>query len=119
MASEISGKALLSITRLDSDRVPYEVWAFVQTASGGPGCVRDLAMDCACENFQLLETESLPVPPGARRLRAGETGRYAVSYVFEHHTSWDGEGDVNLYYRRSRTLRVQRRRAKKFATSRK
>lgn len=99
----IKGKALLVITRRESDHGnSFDVGAYIQKC-GGHWERRDVAQD----NFQHLEYDVLPLPPQAYKLAVGETIRVHVVFVFTFHTYDDGECDVDLEYEKVRVLRRQ------------
>lgn len=99
----IKGKALLVITRRESDwGNSFDVGAYIQKCAG-----HWERRDVAEENFQHLEYDVLPLPPQAYKLAVGETIRVHVVFVFSFHTSYEGECDVDLHYDKVRVLRRQ------------
>lgn len=101
----IKGKAILVIKSLDSKYVPFDVHPFIQSCSGN-----DEELDIAFEHFQLLDTNSLPLPNAAYNLSVGETLRVKVVYEFQFFQFYDGECDVDLIYHKEKVLRKQKAR---------
>ena len=100
----IKGKALLTIERLDSEWVPFEVHAFVQSCSMGGESTRDMI----AEDFGLLDTDTLPVPSIGHKLREGEKATVSVVYEFTYSHDYFGEYDVGLCYHKERVLKRPR-----------
>ena len=98
----IKGKALLVITRLDSEYVPFEVNAYIQSCNGG-----EIHEDSALETFQLLETDTLPLPNAAYKLSVGQTVRVYVVYQIDFSEDYFGESDVDMWYHKEKVLRKQ------------
>tara|TARA_B100000929_G_C15441925_1_gene398288 strand:- start:336 stop:725 length:390 start_codon:yes stop_codon:yes gene_type:complete len=98
----IKGKALLVITKLDSKYVPFEVNAYIQSCNGDEICE-----DSALETFQLLETDTLPLPNAAYKLSVGQTVRVSVVYQIEFSQDYFGESDVDMWYHKEKVLRKQ------------
>lgn len=95
----ISGKALLHVTRTDSEWIPFEVETNILTGGGDPSGYSPT------EDFELLESGALPLPAAANKLKPGERITFAVSYEFIYRRDYWGECDVDLEYNRVRVLR--------------
>lgn len=95
----MKGKALLTIERLNSKWVPYDVYTTILTGY----------YDYVHEEFQLLETDSLPLPDAAYKLKVGEKITVAVSWEFHYSQDYWGEHDVDLYYNRQRVIKRYKR----------
>lgn len=91
----IKGKALLIIERLDSKHVPFDVTAYVQSCSA----------ERNDEDWGLLETDTLPLPSVAYKLKVGERVWVSVVYEFRYFCDYWGEWDVDLTYHKERTLK--------------
>ena len=84
-ASYIKGKALLVITRLDSELVPFDVYPFIQSCNGN-----SVAGEIITEYFNLLDTGTLSLPDAAYKLNVGETVRVSVVFQFDFHVDYYG-----------------------------
>jgi hypothetical protein len=94
----IKGKALLIIERLDSAWVPFDVVAYIQSCSIDDSCpVQD--------NFECLNTDTLPLPRAAYKLKTGDKIWISVVYEFNYHQDYWGELDVDLEYHKERVLK--------------
>jgi hypothetical protein len=96
----IKGKALIIIEKLDSIHVPFDVVVYEQSSSS-PNMT-------PCEDWDLLSTNTLPVPSVARKLQVGEKIWVSVVYDFSYHQDYWGEWDVNLIYYKERVLKRRR-----------
>lgn len=101
----ITGKALLVIEALGGEHVPFQVYPYLQSCNGGEICY-----DVAFENFQLLDTDTLPLPDAAYNMSVGDVIRVSVVYEFTFSCDYYGEYDVDLQYKKQRVLRKQKAR---------
>ena len=61
----------------------------------------------ALETFQLLETDTLPLPNATYKLSVGQTVRVSVVYQIDFSQDYYGESDVELWYHKEKVLRKQ------------
>jgi hypothetical protein len=95
----LRGKALLVITREYGENVPFDVQTHIFTSSSKEYL--------PYEDFDLLDTDSLPLPSQAYKLEPGDRLWVNVSYEF-HYTRGDGytcDDDIELYYNRVRVIK--------------
>jgi hypothetical protein len=92
----VTGKALLFIYRLDDGPVPFNVYAYVLTGD-----------QRVADDFYLLDSDSLPLPNAAYRLKPGDRITVAVSYEFTYTRGdgWTTDNDIDLHYNRQKVLR--------------
>jgi hypothetical protein len=93
-----SGKAVLVIDRLDSKYVPFSVQACIESCSGGD-------RDYVTNDFECLDTQSLPVPDAARKLKVGQRVVVRVVYEITYTRDYWGEYDVELEYLKQKVIR--------------
>lgn len=98
----VKGKALLVIERLDSKLVPFEVAVFIQSCS-----LPNKEEAVFSDDFGLLNTDTLPNPDAAYKLKVGGRVWVSVVYEFEYTRDYWGEYDVDLHYHRQRVLKRQ------------
>lgn len=105
MSGTISGKALMVMTRLESNPGEHR-WhseVYIQACSGGWE-----HRDCAREDFWNVDFDTLPAPGPAYKMEVGETIRISVNFRFIYHHFSSGEVDSDLEYSKVRVLRRQK-----------
>lgn len=98
----IKGQAMLTIERLDSKNVPFDVYTNILRCSGGNG-----GWESAYQDFCLLETDSLPLPSQAYRLKIGDRIIVKVNFEFWYTRGdgWTTDDDVDLEYTKATVLK--------------
>ena len=94
----VKGKALLIIEKLDSKHVPFDVTVYEQSTSAE-------YKGCCSEDWDCLETDTLPLPDCAYKLEVGDKVWVSVVYQFNWHQDYWGEWDVELNYHKQRILK--------------
>lgn len=102
MSRTVSGKALLVITRMNSEHVPYDIEVYIQSCSEEHYAWRDEIM----EAFSCAECDVLPLPDVCEKLRHGDQITLAVTYVYTMYgPDYWGEYSSYLEYPKVTVLR--------------
>lgn len=101
----MKGKALLVITRLESDTgFRFDIHPFIQSCSSNSDDYYGELM----EVFSCVEYDVLPAPPQAYKIEIGETIRVAVTYYISYTQDYFGEWNCDLEFLKTRILRKQK-----------